>query len=270
MTTPGGPVPAEEPFMPTLDYSVVVPAYNETGRLAGPVRGAAKYFRGRRRSFEIIVSDDGSRDGTAALVEQLRREIPELRLVPSPVNRGKGHAVRLGVRAAMGALVLVADADGATPIEEVATLEAALDERAELAIGSRALGGHVQRRWYRHVIGRGFHALVRIFGVRGIRDTQCGFKLFKSSAARDLFARARMNGFSFDVEILLLAQRRGYRVVEVPVDWTHQPGSRINLVTDSARMAFDLIRIRARLLTDRIESAVSQSSDPQRLPTVRI
>ncbi len=264
----GGPVPAEEPPMPPLDYSVVIPAFKETARLAGPLRATAKWFRAQRKSFEIIVSDDGSRDGTAALVEHLRQEIPELRLVGAPVNRGKGHAVRLGVRSAMGAVVLVADADGATPIAEVAVLEAAL-RGADLAIGSRALGGHVERRWYRHLIGRGFHALVRLFGVRGIRDTQCGFKLFTAGVARELFTRARVNRFSFDVEILLLAQRLGYRIAEVPVDWTHQPGSRINLVTDSARMAFDLVRIRFRLLTERIE-AVATPSDPRRAQTVRI
>jgi len=253
--------------MPSLDYSAVIPAYNETARLAAPLRAMAAWFRAQRKSFEIIVSDDGSSDGTAALVEEMRQDIPELRLVKSPVNRGKGHAVRIGVLAANGALVLVADADGATPIEETAALEAAL-AGADLAVGSRAMGGHVERRWYRHIIGRGFHALVHLFGVRGIRDTQCGFKLFKSAVARDLFALARMNGFSFDVEILLLAQRRGYQIAEVSVDWTHQAGSRINLVTDSVRMALDLVRIRARLLTERIETVVS-SSDPQQLPTVR-
>jgi len=253
--------------MPSLDYSAVIPAYNETARLAAPLRAMAAWFRAQRKSFEIIVSDDGSSDGTAALVEEMRQDIPELRLVKSPVNRGKGHAVRIGVLAANGALVLVADADGATPIEETAALEAALAS-ADLAVGSRAMGGHVERRWYRHIIGRGFHALVHLFGVRGIRDTQCGFKLFKSAVARDLFALARMNGFSFDVEILLLAQRRGYQIAEVSVDWTHQAGSRINLVTDSVRMAMDLVRIRARLLTERIETVVS-SSDPQQLPTVR-
>lgn len=267
---PGGPVPATGPVMPALDLSVVFPAYNETARLEAPLRSAAKWLRAQRRPFELIVSNDGSRDGTAALVEQLRCEIPELRLVSSPVNRGKGHAVRIGVRAAFGALILVADADGATPISEFVALETALADKVGVAIGSRAHHGHVERRWYRHLIGRSFHALVRLFGVRGIRDTQCGFKLFSAAAAHDLFARARMNGFSFDVEILLLAQRLGCPIVEVSVEWVHQPGSKINLVTDSARMAFDLIRIRMRLLTEGIESAVSPSSDPQRLPTVRI
>ena len=151
---------------------------------------------------------------------------------------------------------------------ELTALEDAL-AGADIAIGSRALGSHVERRWYRHLIGRGFHTLVSLFGVRGIRDTQCGFKLFRSAVARDLFSRARMNGFSFDVEVLLLARHRGYRIAEVPVTWTHHPGSRINLVTDSIRMAQDLVRIRTRLMTENIDTVVT-SSDPQRLPRVRI
>ena len=253
--------------MPSLEYSVVIPAFNETGRLSAPVRATAKWFRSQRRSFEIIVSDDGSSDGTAALVEQLRQEIPELRLVAAPVNRGKGHAVRIGVHTAMGSLVLVADADVPPRSPKLRHSEVrAIIAGADLAVGSRALGGHVERRWYRHLMGRGFHALVHLFGVRGIRDTQCGFKLFKSAVAQELFSRAVMNGFSFDVEILLLAQRLGYQIAEVPVDWTHQVGSRINLVTDSVRMAIDLIRIRFRLLTEGIEAVVTPS-DRWRLPT---
>lgn len=244
--------------MPQFDLSIVIPAYNETGRLSAPVREASRWCRSRRQSFEIVVSDDGSSDGTAELVGQLSVEIPELRLVRSPRNRGKGHAVRLGVRSARGANVLLADADGATPIAELARLEAQIQAGADVAIGSRALraeGHAVHRRWYRHLIGRTFHAFVRIAGVRGIRDTQCGFKLFRASAAQELFARSRIEGFSFDVEILLLAQRLGYRIAEVPVAWTHQPGSRINLITDSARMAFDLLRLRVSLLGDRVEAA---------------
>jgi dolichyl-phosphate beta-glucosyltransferase len=139
-------------------------------------------------------------------------------------------------------------------------LEQAVLAGADIAIGSRALRGHesrVDRRWYRHMIGRIFHTLVRTLGVRGIRDTQCGFKLFRGPAARSLFSRARVDGFSFDVEILLLAQRRGYRIAEVPVSWNHQPGSRINLLTDSMRMALDLVLIRTRLAQDRLTPTVS-------------
>ena len=246
-----GRFPERVEAVPRLDLSLVIPAFNETGRLAEPIREAAYWCRSRGQSFEIIVSDDGSSDGTADLVDRLTRDTPELRLVRSQENRGKGHAVRLGVHAARGELILVADADGATPIAELARLERHIHAGADLAIGSRGLRGEghtVRRRWYRHLVGRAFHSLVRIVGVRGLKDTQCGFKLFRARAAHELFSRSRVDGFSFDVEILLLAQQLGYQIDEVPVSWTHQPGSRVNLVTDSAHMAFDLARIRLRLL----------------------
>ena len=244
-----------------LHYSLVIPAFNEVERLRPPLERSVEWLRGRGRPFEIIISDDGSRDGTASLVERLQMEMPELRLVRSPVNRGKGHAVRIGVEAASGSLVLLADADGSTPIDQLVLLEAAIDAGADVAIGSRAHADNVERRWYRHVVGRSFHLLVRLFGIRGIADTQCGFKLFTAGSAKDLFSRARINGFSFDVEILLLAQGLGYRIAEVPVAWVHQPGSRINLVTDSMRMALDLIRIRARLLGGIEPARASGSTD---------
>jgi dolichyl-phosphate beta-glucosyltransferase len=252
--------------MPAPHYSLVVPAFNEVPRLGPPLRRTVEWLRARQKPFEILVSDDGSTDGTAELVEKLKNEIPELRLVRSAENRGKGHAVRMGVRAANGALILLADADGATPIDQLALLESAIENGADIAIGSRSHRGHVERRWYRHLIGRCFHLLVRLSGARGFKDTQCGFKLFTASAARDLFSRARTDRFSFDVEILLLAQRLGYRIVEVPVEWAHQPGSRINLVTDSFRMAIDLVAIRIRLLHGLSPPAVTPSAQP-RLPT---
>lgn len=248
-------------------YSLVVPAFNEVSRLGPPLRRTVEWLRARQRPFEILVSDDGSTDGTDLLVDKLKNEIPELRLVRSAGNRGKGHAVRIGVRAATGALILLADADGATPIDQLALLEGAIENGADIAIGSRSHRGHVERRWYRHLIGRCFHLLVRLsVGTRGIKDTQCGFKLFTSSAARDLFSRARTDRFSFDIEILLLAHRLGYRIVEVPVEWVHQPGSRINLVTDSLRMAIDLVAIRIRLLRGLSPPVVTPAAQP-RLPT---
>ncbi|HEU0054815.1 MAG TPA: dolichyl-phosphate beta-glucosyltransferase [Longimicrobium sp.] len=231
------------------DLSVVFPAYNEEARLEPTLRAAAAYFRGRGARAELIAVDDGSRDGTGALVLRLAEELEELRLIRLPANRGKGYAVRTGVVNARGRLVLFADADGATPIEEVARLEAALAAGADVAIGSRALAGvdtRVRARAYRRVMGRAFHLLVRTLAVRGYHDTQCGFKLFHARAAHDLFSRMRMNGFSFDVELLLMARGRGWRVAEVPVNWAHVPGSRVNLFLDSARMAADLFAIRAR------------------------
>ena len=233
------------------DLTVVFPAYDEERRLEPTLREAAAHFRAAGRPVELIAVDDGSRDGTSRLVARLAAEIPELRLIRLPANRGKGYAVRTGVVNARGRRVLFADADGATPMAEVARLDAALDAGADVAIGSRALSGEgvrVRARLHRRMMGRAFHLLVGLLTVPGFRDTQCGFKLFRAAAAHDLFSRMRMDGFSFDVELLLMARMRGYRVDEVPVNWEHRPGSRVNLVTDSLRMAADLLAIRAVLL----------------------
>lgn len=236
---------------PRPALSLVIPALNEARRLGPTVRDAVAFLRTRGDPFELLVVDDGSRDGTSALVRQLAEAAPEVRLIRLAANQGKGLAVRTGIVNSQGSLVLFADADGATPIAELTRLEAALTAGADVAIGSRALHSAetvVRARVYRRVMGRAFHALVRSLTVRGIGDTQCGFKLFRGAAAHDLFSRMRMTGFSFDVEVLLMAQRQGYRIAEVPVNWTHQPGSRISLVRDSLRMARDLFIIRANAL----------------------
>jgi dolichyl-phosphate beta-glucosyltransferase len=232
-----------------LAISAVFPAYNEQDRLEPTLREAAEYLRSRNIQFELIAVDDGSRDGTSLLVRRLSEgDLPELRLIRMPANRGKGYAVRAGVVNARGRLVLFADADGSTPFSEIEKLEAAIEAGAHVAIGSRAMnatGVAVKAKFYRRLIGRTFHALVRRLAVQNILDTQCGFKLFRADVAQDLFSRMHMNGFSFDVEVLLMAQRRGFNISEIPVNWTHKDGSRVNLVTDSMRMARDLFVIRA-------------------------
>ncbi|MDQ3137245.1 MAG: glycosyltransferase family 2 protein [Gemmatimonadota bacterium] len=230
-----------------VELSVVVPAFNEESRLEAPLRSIIGYLRGRQRAFELIVVDDGSRDGTSRVVARLQREYGELRLIRLAANQGKGFAVRSGVINARGAKILFTDADGATPITELERLEAALDRGADVAIGSRALTDaavRVEARIYRRLMGRAFHGLVRLLTVKGIKDTQCGFKLFDGALAHELFSRMRMSGFSFDVEVLMMAQLRGLRIAEVAVNWVHQPGSRVNLAVDSLRMARDLFLIR--------------------------
>jgi len=232
-------------------FSIVIPAYNEQDRLEPTVRSYLTYFRQRGAAAEVIVVDDGSLDATTPLVERLADEFAELRLIRLAQNQGKGYAVRSGVVNARGRLVLFADADGATPIREIERLEAAVRAGADVAIGSRALPSdevEVRTQLYRRVIGRAFHILVRLCGVRDIKDTQCGFKLFRGPVGHALFSRMRTAGFSFDVEVLLMAKLCGFRLAEVPVNWEHQPGSRVNLATDSARMAWDLARIRLRHL----------------------
>ena len=233
------------------DLSIVIPAYNEAPRLEATVRDIVGYCRQHRRRFELIVVDDGSVDETSSLTRRLSEEFQELRLIRLASNHGKGYAVRAGVLNAIGSDVLFADADGSTPIGEIERLCFALEEGADVAIGSRALeaeGIRVEARLYRHLIGRTFHQLVKWLANAGVADTQCGFKLFRGLAAQDLFSRLRMNGYSFDVEVLIIARRRGYRIAEVPVNWTHKAGSKVSLSVDSLRMARDLFRIRAHWL----------------------
>jgi dolichyl-phosphate beta-glucosyltransferase len=248
------------------DLSIVIPAFNEEARLGPTLGDYLSYCQERRLRVELIVVDDGSLDRTSVVVNDMAAEHPEVRLIRLAENHGKGHAVRSGVVNARGRQVLFADADGATPLSEVERLEAALAQGADVAIGSRALhDGHVtvKAKLYRRIIGRVFHGIVETLTVPGVKDTQCGFKLFRGPVAHDLFSRMRVRGFSFDVEVLMMAQRRGYRIVEVPVNWTHQPGSKVNLVTDSARMFRDLFIIRGRYMSGQYNAPhVAPWSDP--------
>ncbi len=242
---------------PQPDLSIVIPAFNEEARLGPTLEAYLAYCRRTARRTELLVVDDGSLDRTTAVVNQYAAHHPEVRLIRLAENQGKGQAVRSGVVNAQGKRILFADADGATPLSEIERLEAALDQGADVAIGSRALQDdnvRIKARLYRRVIGRIFHGLVELLTVPRVKDTQCGFKLFRGPVAHDLFSRMRIRGFSFDVEVLMMAQRQGYAIAEVPVNWTHQPGSKVNLVTDSARMLRDLFIIRGRYLSGQYNS----------------
>jgi dolichyl-phosphate beta-glucosyltransferase len=231
-------------------WSVVIPAFNEAHRLPSYLGRVVAYFERRGEPFEVIVVDDGSGDATSEQVRAIERAHPAVRLARFDHNHGKGFAVRAGMAMARGALRLMADADGATPIAEVERLEAALERGADLAVGSRTLRDvSVARRVrpLRQVVGSGFNVIVRALGVWGVRDTQCGFKLFRGEVAADLFGALRTEGFGFDVELLLLAQRRGYRIAEVPIAWTDQPGSRVSVVKEGPRMLAQVIAARLRL-----------------------
>ena len=196
-----------------IDLSVVVPAYNEARRLGSTLDRVVEYLESRRVSHEVLVVDDGSTDGTAALVEA--HPGAGVRLVRQPENRGKGAALRRGVAESRGRRVLLCDADLSTPIEELPALERRLDAGAGVAIGSRGVEGSDVRRHqpvYRELMGKAFNRFVRLLGVRGLADTQCGFKLLDGEVARSLFPEVRTEGFAFDVELLWLARRRGHRV----------------------------------------------------------
>ncbi len=229
-----------------LALSVVIPAYNEVARLEPTLRRVIDYCRAQHPDFEILVVDDGSTDGTPALVERVAADEERVRLIALGANRGKGAAVRTGVLAARGREVLFSDADLATPIEELDNLRLRLADGCDIAIGSRAAPGadiRVRQHPVRELMGRTFNLMVRLAALGGIRDTQCGFKLFRRAAALDLFGRARLDGFAFDVEVLWLARGR-YQVAEVPVVWSHIDDSKVSPGGDAARMFVDLLRIR--------------------------
>jgi dolichyl-phosphate beta-glucosyltransferase len=232
-----------------VSLSVIIPAYNEAGRLAPYLQSIVSYLNGRGLSFEILVVDDGSSDRTAALVEGAGRQHRSIRLIRLPRNHGKGAAVRAGMQAAQGALQLFADADGATPIQELERLEAAITNGADLAIGSRTLASRdsryqVKARLHRTLLGNLFNRIVRYLGVRHVHDTQCGFKLFRQAVAQYLFSVARINGYGFDLELLYVAQRRGYRIAEVPINWTDQPGSKVRVLRDGLAMVCEMLAVR--------------------------
>jgi dolichyl-phosphate beta-glucosyltransferase len=194
----------------------------------------------------MVVVDDGSTDRTASIAQEFARQHPQTRVISYQPNRGKGHAVRTGILQSRGEWVLFSDADLATPIEELPNLAAKLREGYDIAIASRAVRGAklvVRQPWYREFAGRSFNLIVQLLAVPGIHDTQCGFKLFKQDAAREIFSRCEENGFSFDIEVLHVAMRLGYRIAEVPVHWMHREGSKVRLLRDAVRMFLALLRI---------------------------
>jgi len=230
-----------------LAISVVIPAFNEERRVGSTLEAIADYLDAAGLEHEIVVVDDGSRDRTAEVVREAAARHPRIRLTTLARNSGKGAAVRAGVAATAGDEVLFTDADLATPITELPKLRARLAEGYDIALGSRAVPGadiRVRQHPARELMGRTFNAIVQGLVLAGYADTQCGFKLFRGALARELFARSRVDGFAFDVEILLLA--RGRRVAEVPVVWRHVEQSKVSPGVDAARMLWDVLKLRWR------------------------
>ncbi|MDH4177518.1 MAG: glycosyltransferase [Actinomycetota bacterium] len=234
--------------------SVIIPAHDEARRIVPTIAAVAAHLATSGLDFEIIISDDGSTDGTPDLVRSLG--LRNLRVVESRVNRGKGAAVRAGVRAATGRLVLFTDADLSAPIEELAKLIDAVASGAGVAIGSRGAPGASEARKspLRRLLSGVSRQVVRTLMGIDIADSQCGFKLFTREAARTLFAAQRTDGFSFDAEILFLAHRFGLRVIEVPVHWVDAPGSSVDPLRTSVAFVRDLLLVRVRALTGRLGS----------------
>ncbi len=230
-----------------MRLSVVIPAYNEALRLPSTLSRVRQHLAARKGEHEIVVVDDGSTDATAEVARAAGGAVRVLRHQP---NRGKGYAARRGMLAATGERRLMTDADLSTPIEELAGLEAALDRGYDVAIGSRAVAGariEVRQPAYREAMGRLFNVLVQGLLLPGLSDTQCGFKLFTASAAEAAFAPCRLDGFSFDVEALYVARRRGLRIAEVPVVWRNDAATRVSLGGGGTAFA-DLLRIRFRAM----------------------
>jgi dolichyl-phosphate beta-glucosyltransferase len=226
------------------DWSIVVPAYNEEPRLGGTLETIQAFAEGREATFEILVVDDGSTDGTAALVE---RDFPAVGLVRNQGNRGKGYSVRKGLLAATGRWVLFSDADLSTPIEELPRLEQALRQGADIVIGSRALPESVIERHQsrlRETSGRFFNLLVRLISGLPYSDTQCGFKAYQRDAAHRIAGLQRLEGWAFDVEQLRLARRLGMRIEEIAVHWVNSPASRLSMLRDAPGILLELARVR--------------------------
>lgn len=229
-----------------MDLSIVIPAYNESLRLGPTLRRVVDYLRQKGVAYEVLVVDDGSTDDTSEVARQLEPE--GVRVLRQEVNRGKGAVIKVGVLASRGREVLLVDADLSTPIEDLERLQPRLAD-AQVVLGSRAVADSdilQHQPFYREMMGRVFNLIVQLSGVRGLRDTQCGFKLLDGDVARQLFSELQTERFAYDVELVWLARRRGYKVVEVGVRWADSPSSKVNPLTDSARMFWDVMALRWR------------------------
>ena len=225
--------------------SLILPAYNEANTVGITLSEVTAYFRARAYAYEIIVAADGD-DGTRERAREFAEQDGAVRVIGGPARGGRG--IREGVKIASGAIVGFVDADNKVPISEFEKIEPWLQNRYDIVIGSRGLeSSRIERkqRWYRRVGSRGFYYFMHaVVGMPGIEDTQCGFKFFHQAVAKDLFSRQRIDGYMFDIEVLALAQRLGYRIREVPIRWHDDADSRLQLVTGNIRNVIDVFKIR--------------------------
>jgi dolichyl-phosphate beta-glucosyltransferase len=236
---------AEKPLTPKL--SVVIPAFNEEQRLPRTIEQVERFLHSRPDSYELILVDDGSADGTRQVMDRAEARYDTVRVEALPQNRGKGRALAVGVAAARGSEVLVTDADLSTPIDELPKLQAALAAGAGIAIASRAVKGsrvEISQPFYRVLMGKAFNLIVQLFLLPGIWDTQCGFKLFRGDVAHDVFAQLKTDGFGYDPEVLYRAKQKGVRIAEVPVVWRNSAPTKVLAFRSSLDMFRHVLRIR--------------------------
>ena len=244
-------------------YSIVIPAYNESARIGGALQAVVACIRQRGWNAEVVVVNDGSHDDTAELVRAFAANAPEVRMLQNPGNRGKGYSVRNGVLHSLGEIVMFTDADLSAPIEEADGLFAALADGADIAIGSRWLERtrqSIRQPLYRQFFGRCFNLVTHAIMGLPYADTQCGFKAFTRAAAQTVFQLQTIERWGFDPEILFIARKRGYRVVEVPVSWAHDERTRISYLRDGTRMLQDIAIVRWNALRGHYNKPVERIS----------
>jgi glycosyltransferase involved in cell wall biosynthesis len=237
-----------------VKYSIVIPAYNEAARIAPTLEKVLAHAAREGWPAEIIVVNDGSRDNTAAIVADCALRNPTVKLVENPGNRGKGYSVRNGMLHAQGDILLFSDADLSSPIYEAGKLFAALEAGADMAIGSRWVNSALQTERqpvHRQLFGRIFNLLLRIILNLKQKDTQCGFKAFTRRASDAIFPRQRIERWGFDPELLFLANRFGFKIAEVPVEWGHDERSKIHPIKDGAKMFLEMLKVRWNSITGR-------------------
>lgn len=228
-------------------YSIIVPAYNESRRISETLENILGFLREQRWSAEILAVDDGSSDDTPAIIGEFAAAHPEVRLICNPGNRGKGFSVRNGMMNARGDLLLFTDADLSSPIAEAVRLFAALEQGADVAIGSRWLDASLQfvrQPLRRRIFSRSFNLFIKLLLGLPFRDTQCGFKAFTRRAAAVIFPLQRIHRWGFDPEVIYIAFRHGLKVVEVPVAWGHDERSTIHPFRDGLRMGMEALKVR--------------------------
>jgi len=234
-----------------IDLSIVIPAYNEALRITPTLERLSRFLQSQPLTYEILVVDDGSKDDTIAVVEHLATSVPHLAVVRQMPNKGKGAAVRLGMLTARGQIRVMCDADGSMPPEQLPNLLAPIiDCRAEISIGSRYVEGaktDIKQPFYRVWWSRLANRVIQKSLVPGVNDTQCGFKAFTAQAARDLFRRATIDGWAFDLEILAVARREGYAIAEIGVEWSDDGRSRVNPIKDMWKVMREAMIIRKNL-----------------------